>query len=396
MRLLSTLTLAVACCLAPSLSLAQSTAAHGWPVSDPKTEGMDPDALARFDADIVSGKYGSVDSMLVIRHGRVVYDRAYTHDYDAIYGQRAGQASALNAHDPSGPYNYFNPWWHPYYRRSNLHTLQSVTKTVASVIIGVASKRGEFPALDTPVLKYFDEKKVASIDDRKRRMTIRNLLTMTAGLEWNESLPYNDPTNSSSILEASADWVQYVIDRPMSDEPGTKFNYNSGATELLAHIFRQATGQDMEEYGAKHLFQPLGIKDWFWKRIPWGLVDSEGGLYLERHDLAKIALLFHQKGAWKGQQIVAEDWVKASLEPAIAVSPNSAVKYGYKWWLYPYAKGDSRLAFAGSGFGGQLPIVIPEDDVVVVFTAWNILGGKSLSHREAIDRIRAAVADRKP
>ncbi len=357
---------------------------------------MDPEALARFDADIVSGKYGYVDSMLVIRHGWIVFDRAYKHDYDAIYAQPAREISALNAHDPTGPYNYFNPFWHPYYRRGELHTLQSVTKTVASVIIGVATKRGEFPSLDTPVLKYFDPKKVMSVDDRKRRMTIRHLLTMTAGFEWAESLPYNDPKNSSSIMEAAADWVQYAIDRPMSDEPGTKFNYNSGATELLAHIFRQATGQDMEEYAVKHLFQPLGIKNHFWKRIPWGLVDSEGGLYLERHDLAKIALLFHQKGVWNGQQIVTEDWVKASLEPAITVSPNAGVKYGYKWWLYPYAKGDSRLAFAGSGFGGQLPIVIPEDDVVVVFTAWNILGGKSLSHREAIDRIRAAVTDRKP
>src|SRR6185436_9996093 len=126
---------------------------------------------------------------------------------------------ALNAHDPTGPYNYFNPWWHPFYRRGDLHTLQSVTKTVTSVAIGVATGRKAFPSLDTPILKFFDTTKVANIDARKRRLTIRHLLTMTAGLSWNEDLPYNDPNNTASVMEASPDWIQYTIDRPMAAEP---------------------------------------------------------------------------------------------------------------------------------------------------------------------------------
>ena len=149
-----------------------------------------------------------------------------------------------------------------------------------------------FPRLTPPVLKFFDESKVMNVDERKRRMTIRHLLTMTAGLEWHENLPYNDPKNSSSVMEAAADWVEYALDQPMAEEPGSRFNYSSGATELLAHIFRVATGQDIEEYAAKNLFAPLGIDRFYWKRIPWGLADTEGGLYLERHDLAKLMLLF--------------------------------------------------------------------------------------------------------
>ncbi len=94
--------------------------------------------------------------------------------------------------------NYFNPSWHPNYRRGDLHTLQVVSKTVTSATIGVAGTRHEFPSLDTPVLKFFDESKVANVDERKGRMTIRHLLTMTAGLEWHENVPYNDPRNSSS------------------------------------------------------------------------------------------------------------------------------------------------------------------------------------------------------
>lgn len=354
---------------------------------------MSSEALARLDADIAAGKYGNVDSMLVIRHGKAVYDRAYPHDYATIYAAEARKPGALNAHDPSGPFNYFNSWWHPYYRRGDLHSLQSVTKTVTSVVIGVATTRNEFPSLDTPVLKFFDESKVANVDERKRRMTLRHLLTMTAGIAWNEYLPYNDPNNTGSVMEASPDWVAYVIDRPMSDEPGSRFNYNSGATELLAHIFRVATGQDIEEYAARHLFAPLGIRNFFWKRTPWGLADTEGGLYLERHDLAKIVALFHQKGAWQGQQIVSPEWVKASLAPSVTVSEKAGVKYGYKWWLYPYSKDDPRLAFGGSGFGGQIPLVLPDYDIVVVFTAWNIIGVKHLAHREVIDRVLAAVTD---
>jgi CubicO group peptidase (beta-lactamase class C family) len=363
-----------------------------WPSATPGEVGLDPKPLNDLDADIAAGKYGNVDSMLVIRHGRLAFDRSYRHDYDRIYGEEARTPGPLNAHDPSGPYNYFNPWWHPFYHRGDLHTMQSVTKTVTSVVIGIATAHNEFPPLDTPILKFFDVSKVANLDDRKRRLTIRHLLTMTAGFDWNEDLPYADPNNGSSVMEASFDWVQFAIDRPMATEPGTVFRYNSGATQILSHIFRNATGHDIEEYADRHLFAPLGIDRYYWKRTPTGLVDTEGGLYLRSHDLAKIAYLFLKEGMWSGTAIVPPEWVKSSLAPAIDVG--DGVKYGFKWWLYPYGK-SGRLAFGGSGFGGQRPIVVPELDLVMVFTGWNILPGRpSLSPRTAIDRILQAVADR--
>ncbi len=366
---------------------------ESWPVSTPQAEGLDPKLLAAFDADIAAGKYGYVDSMLVIRHGRLVYDRSYQHDYDLIYGKEVKEPSALNAHDPTGPYNYFNPWWHPFYRNGDLHSMQSVTKTVTSVIIGTARARGEFPDLGTPILKFFDESKVANVDERKRRVTIRHLMTMTGGFDWDEGLPYYDPNNACSLMEASFDWVQFAIDRKMAREPGTAFNYNSGETELLAHIFRVATGRDIEEYAVEHLFGPLGIDRFFWKRSPSGPIDTEGGLYLNPHDLAKIAYLFLKKGVWQGKEIVTPEWVRDSITPKIDVDKRGA-KYGLKWWLFPYGDG-THLAWAGSGFGGQMPIIVPEQDLVLVFTGWNILPDKPhLSHREAIDRILSAVVDR--
>ena len=363
-----------------------------WPTSTPAAVGLDAKALAEIDADIASGKYGYVDSMLVIRRGKMVYDKSYKHDYDRIYAEEAKNPGPLNSHDPSGPYNYFNPWWHPFYRRGDLHTMQSVTKTVTSIVIGVATLRKEFPDIDTPILKFFDPGKVANVDDRKRRVTIRHLLTMTGGFDWREDLPYSDPNNTAIRMEASPDWVSFTINLPMAREPGSIFNYNSGESQLLSHIFRVATGKDIEEYAAEHLFAPLGITDFFWKRSPSGLADTEGGLYLRSYDLARLAYLFLKNGAWEGKQIVSTEWVKASVTPAVSVSPT--IKYGLKWWLFAYGQDNARFAWAGSGFGGQMPIIIPEYEIVVVFTGWNIHDdpNKRLGHRVAIGRLVHAVA----
>ena len=373
----------------------------GWPTTTPSAVGLDPKVLAKLDADIAAGTYGYIDGMLVIRHGRIAFERSYAHPYDEIYREEARTRGPLNPHDTPGPYNYFNDWWHPFYHRGNLHTMQSVTKSVTSVVIGAAMARREFPDLDTPVLRFFDTSSVANIDDRKRRMTIRHLLTMTAGLDWDEDVPYADPKNGSSLMEASQDWVQFVIDRPMAQEPGRVFKYNSGATQLLSYIFTRATGRDIEEYAQQHLFAPLGIEHYYWKRSPTGLIDTEGGLYLTQRDVAKIGYLFLKNGLWDDEVIVRPEWVKASITPSVTVveMPNGgsgagggAIRYGFKWWLYSYGKDSAQVAWGGSGFGGQRPIVLPEKDLIIVFTGWNILPGKpGLSATEAIRRSLQAV-----
>jgi len=358
-----------------------STPRGAWLTVAPAAVGLNAKVLDSLDAEIKAGRYGYVDRLLVIRHGRIAFDRRYPHDYDAAYGDSSRVRNALNAHDITGPFNYFNPWWHPYYRRGDLHTLQSVTKTIASVVIGAAITRGDFKSIDAPVLSFFDTTTVANIDDRKRRMTVRHLLSMTGGIDWNENLPYIDPKNTASALEASADWVQFTIDRPMMREPGTQFNYSSGESVLLAHIFRQATGIDLEEYAATHLFAPLGIDRWFWKRTPAGTLDTEGGLYLEAQDLARIWHLFLRDGSWNGARIVSQDWVRASVTPVVSTGaqPNAA-KYGLKWWLYADPRDATRFVWSGSGFGGQFPIAFPELDMVVVINAWNILPGSPSLH----------------
>lgn len=341
-----------------------------WAKETPAKTGMDEKILTDFADDIGQGKYDLIDSFDVFRCGEQIFHRTYSHDYAAIYGKEAQAKGPLNAR-LTGPYNYFDPAWHPYYHGTALHSMQSVSKTVTSVIIGSAITRGDFKAsLETPVLHYFDVSKVKNVDDRKKRMTLQNVLTMSTGLEWNEeNVAYDDPRSDSSLMEATDDWVQYVIDKPMAEEPGKHFNYSSGATELLAYIFKKETGQDIEEYGKKYLFQPLAI-DYYWKRTYLGVVDTEGGLYLRGEDLAKIGYLYLHGGMWNGKRIVSEDWVKQSVTPRL--DAEEGMKYGYKWWLYP-RKEPGQYVWMCLGFGGQRLMVFPEEQLIVVFTGWQIL-----------------------
>jgi CubicO group peptidase (beta-lactamase class C family) len=361
---------------------------HGWNRGSPASVGLDESVLAVLDGDLAGGKYSLVDSFQVFRCGVEVYSRKYDHDYGKLYGKQASIRGPLNAR-VTGPYNYFDPAWHPYYHGTDLHTMQSVTKTVTSAIIGIASTRGDFKArLDTPVLSYFDPAKVKNVDERKRRMTLRNVLTMTTGLEWSEvRVSYADPRNDDSRMEASDDWVQYVIDKPMANDPGTVFNYSTGATQLLAYIFKKETGQDIDAYGEKHLFAPLGIEH-HWKRTYLGVVDTGGGLYLNGGDLAKIGYLYLNDGVWVGKRLISAAWIRQSLTPAIDTGWQG-LEYGFKWWLQPL-KERKEYVWHAIGFGGQRLMVFPSEQLIATFTGWDILGNPSFDS-ELADRLLPAV-----
>jgi CubicO group peptidase (beta-lactamase class C family) len=370
-----------------SVGLGLPVRAEEWPRTTPDSVGLDMTALEALDADFRNGAVPRVDSVLVLRCGLLAYERRYTHDYATLYAKEAHEVGPLNPR-LTGPYNYFDPEWHPYWHGTTAHTMQSISKSVTSATIGAAILRGDFKAsLDTPVLHWFDVQRVRHIDARKRRMTLRHLLTMTSGLDWNEDLPYADPNNASSLMEATRDWVAFVIDRPMAYAPGTHFAYSSGVSELLAHIFRAETGQDLEDYARSHLFEPLGIHDYHWKRTPLGEVDSEGGLFLSDVSLAKIGELYRHRGVWNGERLLSADWVQESVTPRS--DPGGGFRYGYQWWLAPYEHG-AKFAWAGFGFGGQYVFVMPEDGLVAVTTAWNILDPKYYD-LIILEKIRKAV-----
>jgi Beta-lactamase len=377
----------VVICVLPEAVIWSQTVPTGnpWPKAAPESVGIDRAPIAALDRDLQTAKYPYVDSMLVIRCGRDVYERRYAHDYEKIYYKEAHTRGPLNAR-LTGIYNYFDPHYHPYYQGTGAHTMQSVTKTVTSVTVGIAMYRGDFHAgLDTPIMKFFDASKVKNLDDRKRRITLKDLLTMRSGLDWDEDLPYNDPHNGSSAMEATEDWIQFVIDRHMTHEPGTFFAYSSGVAELLSYVFQKATGQDVEAYATEHLFKPLGFEHQYWKRTPLGVVDTEGGLYLRPEDLAKIGFLYLHDGVWNGQRILSADWVTQSTTPS--TDARRGMKYGFLWWLVPHGKPTPSLAWAALGLGGQRLLVVPEDQLLLVFTGWDILESSTLNNRELIDRV---------
>ena len=367
--------------------VAPAVAGDDWPRVPPDSIGLDPTALGALDADFRNGVIPLVDSLLVLRCGSLGFERRYTHDYATIYASESRKVGPLNPF-LTGPYNYFEPAWHPYWHGGTAHTMQSITKSVTSATIGAAILHGDFKApLDTPVLHWFDVSRVKHVDARKRALTLRHLLTMTAGLEWNEDLPYADPNNAAAVMEATRDWVAFVIDRPMAYAPGSHFAYSSGVSELLANIFRKETGQDLEDYARSHLFEPLGIHDYHWKRTPLGEVDSEGGLFLSDYDLAKIGSLYLHRGLWRGMRVIDEGWILDSVTPRS--DPGGGFRYGYQWWLVPYGDG-SEFAWAGFGFGGQYVFVLPREEVVSVTTAWNILDPKYYD-RIILEKLRATV-----
>ncbi|MEQ8858649.1 MAG: serine hydrolase [Pseudomonadales bacterium] len=350
-----------------------------WIVATTQGEGVDVEPLLDFDRALAAGEHGYVDGLLVIRQGKVVFERSYRHDYAALF-ERQDQTR--------GPYNYYDPAWHPYYRETDLHTMQSVSKSVTSALIGIAIGRGEIPGVDVAVERYFPDHPAADDDPRRRSMTLRDLLTMTSGIAWDESsVPYTDPRNDCAQMEASEDWIRYVRGRPMAAEPGVSFRYNSGVTMLLAHILHQASGLHVTEYAERHLFRPLGIDEYYWKITPTGLPDAEGGLYLRPRDLAKIGYLYLHDGVWERQRVLPEGWVGDSTAPRVDSSVDGW-KYGYQWWLLPY---DGGYAYTGLGYGGQRLLVLPDHDVVAVATGWNIYDKPQLSAALVLDRVLAAV-----
>ena len=373
-----------ACTSAPTPAPEAQWPTRGWASSTPAAEGLDPAALAALDAEFAAGSHGQVTGMLVIRHGRIAYEKSYPHDFDKLFEGR----------DPErGPYNYYDPDWHPYYQHGRLHTMQSVSKSVTSALVGIAIGRGELPPVDSKVLPSFEAFRLPDADPRRATMTLEHVLTMTTGIKWDEStVTYTDPANSCAGMEKSDDWIQFVMDQPMSDDPGSRFVYNSGATELLSYLIKQGTGKQAHEYAAEHLFGPLGIADTYWKTTPEGLADTEGGLYLTARDLAKIGYLYLNDGVWEGTRLLPEGWVKASTTPHVDTRPGQARsrKYGYQWWILPYGTGDA-YAYAALGYGGQRLIVVPEHDLIAVFTGWNIYEHAEFAPYDALDRVLAAV-----
>jgi CubicO group peptidase (beta-lactamase class C family) len=345
----------------------------GWATSTPEAQGLDAGPLEGLKRKIEGGGYGHIDRLVIIKNGFLVVNERYENDYEAI---SKGHQNALGCGADTCPdeaelneYNYLHPDFHPYYQGRDVHSLQSVTKSVTSALIGVAIERGEIDGVQAPLLSFFEDYDLSKVDDRLRQATLEDLLTMRSGIEWHEVDRPLDETNTTLQLEHSDDWIQFTLDQPMDAAPGEKWSYNSGGSHLMSGVIRQATGQYADAYARAYLFEPLGISDYHWKKTPKGYPDTEGGLYLEAEQLAKLGYLYLRDGVWDEQRIVPEGWVEASTNRhAERVNPQGW-GYGYQWWRLD--RSDAEI-WAGLGFGEQYLLVLPEHDLIAVVNSWNL------------------------
>ncbi len=344
-----------------------------WTTGTPESQGVSGAALSDLDRAIAGGTYGNVDWLVVTRGGVLVFDKRYPRDYARISRGKSGPigcgegcTDAAAMHE----FNYFHPKWHPFYQGRDVHTLQSVTKSIAATVIGTALHRGRISNVEVPFLPFFKDRDLSRVDPRLRRATLDDLLTMRSGIEWHEQDRPLDDTNTTVQLEKSKDWIQFTLDQPMDADPGSKWSYNSGGSQLMSGVIRAATGQHIDDYARTTLFEPLGIRGFHWKKTPTGHPDTEGGLYLSAPDLAKIGLLYLRDGEWNGVRLLPRGWV-ATATKRHASGLRGGWDYGYQWWITSRNGVD---IWAGRGFGGQTLIVIPSRDIVGVVLAWNVFG----------------------
>jgi CubicO group peptidase (beta-lactamase class C family) len=353
-----------------------------WSKSDPISEGINPLLIDSINQEITAGECGLIDQVLFIRNGKIIFDKRYEHNYDSI----------SQKYDTTNfQYNYDHPDWHPYYKGTNLHTLQSATKSITSLLVGIAIDEGFISNVDIKVMRFFDSYSSGFKDSLKDSISLEDLLTMRGGIKWDEwSTPYSSPDNSCFAMENSKNWIEYIISQPMDTIPGTKFVYNSGITVLLGEIVKIKTGKRIDKWAEEKLFKPLDIKEYYWKVSPNGEIDTEGGLYLSIYDFAKIGQLVLNEGKWLGKRIISEKWVRNSTSYITKV--DNIRGYGYQWWVGSYESGSFNISWvAAGGFGDQYLLNFKEHNLLTVTNGWNIHNTPEKSIVEPLVRLSGSI-----
>jgi CubicO group peptidase (beta-lactamase class C family) len=247
---------------------------------------------------------------------------------------------------------------HPFQPDSK-HIIHSCTKSIVSALVGIAIEEGYIRGTGQRVIDLFPSRTIANLDANKREMTLEDLLTMSSGLDCQDSYLYR--WRGLNEMRQSDDWVQHVLDLPMIAEPGTRFEYCNGVSFLLSAIIQETTGQTTLDFAREHLFGPLGITDVDWPANPQGINIGWGELHMKPHDMAKIGHLYLHDGRWGDQQVVPAEWTSASTKKYIDGTLQDG--YGYQWWV------DGTGYYVALGYAGQCIFVIPDLDLVVVFVS---------------------------
>jgi CubicO group peptidase (beta-lactamase class C family) len=338
-----------------------------WIASDLQSVGMSGKPLRDMEEAIRTGQFKKIGSVLVARHGKLVYE-----------GYFEGDASTMR-------------------------DTRSATKSITSALVGIAIADKKLSGVNARVLELLPERarKMQNPDPRKDKITIEDFLTMSSPLEcddWNDASRGNE--ERMYLIE---DWAQFILDLPVrgrmhvgekveSPKYGRNFSYCTGGVFVLSEVLETATGMGTDRYAQEKLFGPLGITDAQWVYSPMNIPQTGGGLRLSSRDLLKIAELYRNGGVSKGIRLLDEAWVKASTEPRNQIDDQT--EYGYLWWLKTFKSGgNGRPAYYMSGNGGNKVAVFPALDMAVVITStnYNTRGMHEQTDKLLTDYILAAV-----
>ena len=259
--------------------------------------------------------------------------------------------------------------------RDRTANLKSASKTLLSVLVGIAIDRGHLAGVEQPIADFFPAE-LGEADAVRRSITIGDLLSMRSGLETTSNRNYGR-------WVASGNWVRHVLTRPLVDRPGGRMIYSTGSTHLLSAILTRATGMSTLEFGRRYLARPLGIQLPAWVRDPQGVYLGGNEMALTPRAMLAVGDLYRRGGSTDGLELVSPGWIEASWTPR-TVSRYSRRQYGYGWWMRTLAGYRTYYAW---GYGGQFIFVIPALDSVVVATSAPEPGEGRRRHRRELDTL---------
>jgi CubicO group peptidase (beta-lactamase class C family) len=319
-------------------------------------EGFTSGFGARIEQFVLSGQASNIHGVIIVRRGRLALEKYFEGD-DQVRDEKG------RAHFERVAFS-----------AERGHELRSVTKSIVGLLYGIALREGKVPPLDQSLLAQFPQ--YTDLPDlwQRRRWTIAQAVTMTLGIDWNEDLPYDDPRNGQTAMEAAADPYRYVLEQPIVAVTGERWIYCGGATALIGKILENGTKQSLHDYARSVLFDPLGLGPSEWRIGRDGERNFASGLSMRPRDLARIGQILLDGGKAGEQQVVPADWLEASFQPAVTIRDRR--EYGYHWYLgelvFNGPDGPHRERWiAAMGNGGQRPYVFPRLALVIVMTAGN-------------------------
>ncbi|MCH9672967.1 MAG: beta-lactamase family protein [Gammaproteobacteria bacterium] len=319
--------------------------ADGWPTARPDTMGLDAAHLEPLGAHFFNWSAANVHAVLMAKNGALVYEQYFS-------GPDRSWEKALGT---------------VHFNRRTLHDVRSITKSIVSLLCGVAHSNGLLPDLDATVFELLPEYQDLATQG-KDRITVRHLLTMSAGLAWNEDIPYHHEANSERQMAAAPDPIRYALSQPLIRDPGAAYTYNGGATAVLGAILERLAQRPLDRYAESAMLSPLGIDAYEWIRFSTGQPMAASGLRMRARDVAKIGQLVLGRGLWQGNKILPTAWIDDATAPSI--NGAGLYFYGYHWWLGRSLVRRKEVRWiAAVGYGGQRLYIVPDYDLVLVVLA---------------------------